>query len=283
MHLEFFWNICMNCCNVCFLWKCSWNISHDPCSDPCIDPWIGFFLPAEPSWNRNSIRMSGRLCMLGTDTVSIFVFCHIFVWSVVHRRILSRIARVNLYSWWLSSKNYWFLSDLTYLKCWKYLFEIVLLLHVSVNSWNGQSGVGIGVGSGSETEAEVLCWISTPFSEKRILLGFSWNFLNTYILPVCWFCGMYCFGSPFSSKKSASVWGSVLAMFILPGPVEEGWWFCRLESIGKLPDFLQHFLRWPLMPQPLQVTSWALHSFMCCLLKVSPQWKHFFLEPVWNN
>ena len=37
-------------------------------------------------------------------------------------------ARVNLYSWWLCSKNYWFLSDLTYLKCWKYLFEIVLLL-----------------------------------------------------------------------------------------------------------------------------------------------------------
>ena len=26
-----------------------------------------------------------------------------------------------------SQKNYWFLSDLTYLKCWKYLFEIVLL------------------------------------------------------------------------------------------------------------------------------------------------------------
>ena len=26
------------------------------------------------------------------------------------------------------SKNYWFLSDLTYLECWKYLFEIVLLL-----------------------------------------------------------------------------------------------------------------------------------------------------------
>ena len=28
----------------------------------------------------------------------------------------------------LCSKNYCFLSDLAYLKCWKYLFEIVLLL-----------------------------------------------------------------------------------------------------------------------------------------------------------
>ena len=34
------------------------------------------------------------------------------------------------------------------------------------------------------------------------------------------------------------------------------------------------------MPQPLQVTFCALHSFMCCLLKGSPHQKHFFLEPV---
>ena len=34
------------------------------------------------------------------------------------------------------------------------------------------------------------------------------------------------------------------------------------------------------MPQPLHVTSLALHSFICCLLKGSPQRKHFFLEPV---
>ena len=42
--------------------------------------------------------------------------------------LAKQIARVNLYSWWFFSKNYWFLSDLTYRKCWKYLFEIVLLL-----------------------------------------------------------------------------------------------------------------------------------------------------------
>ena len=36
--------------------------------------------------------------------------------------------RVNLYSWWLFSKNYWFLSNPTYLKCWRNLFEIELLL-----------------------------------------------------------------------------------------------------------------------------------------------------------
>ena len=34
------------------------------------------------------------------------------------------------------------------------------------------------------------------------------------------------------------------------------------------------------MPQPLQVTFCALHSFMCCLLKGSPHRKHFLLEPV---
>ena len=34
------------------------------------------------------------------------------------------------------------------------------------------------------------------------------------------------------------------------------------------------------MPQPLQVTFCALHSFMCCLLKGLPHRKHFLLEPV---
>ena len=34
------------------------------------------------------------------------------------------------------------------------------------------------------------------------------------------------------------------------------------------------------MPQPLHMTSCALHSFMCCLLKDSPHRKHFLLEPV---
>ena len=118
MHLEFFWNFCMNCCIVCFHWKCSWSISHDPCSDP----WIGFPC-SRIIWSENSIRISGRLCRL-IWYGEISVFCHFFVWCCC----LSRIARAKLYSWWLCSKNYWFFSDLTYLKCWKYLFEIVLLL-----------------------------------------------------------------------------------------------------------------------------------------------------------
>ena len=41
---------------------------------------------------------------------------------------LSRISRVNLYSWWLCSKNYCILLDLSYLKCCNNLFEIGLLL-----------------------------------------------------------------------------------------------------------------------------------------------------------
>ena len=32
------------------------------------------------------------------------------------------------------------------------------------------------------------------------------------------------------------------------------------------------------MPQPLQVTFCALHSFICCLLKDSPHRKHFLLD-----
>ena len=34
------------------------------------------------------------------------------------------------------------------------------------------------------------------------------------------------------------------------------------------------------MPQQLHMTSWALHSFICCLLKGSTHRKRFFLEPV---
>ena len=73
---------------------------------------------------------------------------------------------------------------------------------MSGNSWNGKSGDGTDPG----IEVEVLCWISAPFSEKRIALLGSWIFFNTNILPVC--CctgGLYSFRSPFSSKKSASV------------------------------------------------------------------------------
>ena len=95
---------------------------------------------------------------------------------------------------------------------------------MSGNSWNGKSGDGIGVGAGAGAGAgsETECWISILSSERRIALFGSWTFFNTNILPVCWYCigGLYSFGSPFSSKKSASVRGSVVAMFILPEPVE---------------------------------------------------------------
>ena len=40
----------------------------------------------------------------------------------------SRKKHRILYSWRLFLKNCWFLSDLTYLKCWKKLFEIEILL-----------------------------------------------------------------------------------------------------------------------------------------------------------
>ena len=110
---------------------------------------------------------------------------------------------------------------------------------MSGNSWNGKSGVGTGSGAGFGTDSETEL-------EVKLAIGI---FLSTNIPPICWYCcccctgGLYSFRSPCSSKKSASVWGSVLAMFILPGPVEEDW-FCQLElSFGKLPDFLQHFLR----------------------------------------
>ena len=126
---------------------------------------------------------------------------------------------------------------------------------VSGNSWNGKSGDGPGAGTDSEIEA-----------------GIIGIFLSANIPPICWYCcctgGLYSFRSPLSSKKSASVCGNgaVWTQFILPGPVEEDW-FCWLElSFGKLPDFLQHFLRWPLMPQPLHVTSLALYSSRCFLL-----------------
>ena len=77
----------------------------------------------------------------------------------------------------------------------------------------GKSGDGTGAGTDSGTEVEVLCWISTPSSERRIALLGSWIFFNTNILPVCCCCtlsskcteGLYSFRSPFSSKNFASV------------------------------------------------------------------------------
>ena len=36
---------------------------------------------------------------------------------------------------------------------------------MSGNSRNGKSGDGTGSGTEPETEVELLCWISTPFSE----------------------------------------------------------------------------------------------------------------------
>ena len=95
---------------------------------------------------------------------------------------------------------------------------------MSRNSWNGKSGDGTGAGTDSETEVEVLCWIFTPFSERRISLLGSWIFFSTNILPVCCCCtgkGLYSLYWPFSSKNSASVCGNVLAMFMQPEPVEE--------------------------------------------------------------
>ena len=70
---------------------------------------------------------------------------------------------------------------------------------MSGNSWNGKSGVGTGSGSGSGTDSETELGV-------KLAIGI---FLSTNIPPVCWCCcstvGVYCFKSPFSSKKSASV------------------------------------------------------------------------------
>ena len=82
---------------------------------------------------------------------------------------------------------------------------------MSRNSRNGKSGDGVGTGTEPETEPGLA------------LLG-SGTFLSAYILPDCCCCtggGLYYLRSPFSSKKSASVWGTASAKFILPGPVEE--------------------------------------------------------------
>ena len=146
---------------------------------------------------------------------------------------------------------------------------------VSGNSWDGKSGDGIGTG----TEVEVLYCISTPCSEMKVALLGTWTFFRIFILPICGCAveGLYSFGYPFSSKKSTGSAAAYLMPFV---PVEEDW-FCRLElSFGKLPDFLQHFWRRPLIPQALHVTFLALHSSRCFLLNGSPHRKDCLLDSV---
>ena len=110
-------------------------------------------------------------------------------------------------------------------------------------------------------------WISSPLSETRIAL-FWGTLLRMFLLPIWGAVGgrLQTFGRPLSSKNSASSWGTAVAMFIMPEPVEEDW-FCRIElSLGKLPSFFQHLLKWPIIWHSSHLAFLTLHWDSCFLL-----------------